>query len=109
MSRGRKPGQGQFTGGRSKTSPNKKGHFETSLPPVRCSGELKAWYVQKAQAAGQELSTYLRQVISLLKENEEAATDNKSLHGTTNRRDTFEAAKMPDVYQNDSYVMSDVG
>ena len=25
------------------------------------------------------------------------------------RREAFEAAKMPDVYQNDSYVMSDVG
>mgnify|MGYP003599626276 CR=1 FL=1 len=80
--RGRKPGQGKFIGGRPKTSPNKKGSFETSLPPVRCSEALKSYYQQKAQAAGQELSTYLRQVLSSLKQSEEATTDNKSLHGT---------------------------
>ena len=78
--RGRKPGQGQFVGGRPKTSPNKKGHFETSLPPVRCSEDLKTYFSRKA--AGQKLSTYLRQVLSLLKQSEEATTDNKSLHGT---------------------------
>ena len=82
MNRGRKPGQGKFIGGRPKTSPNKKGHFETSLPPVRCSENLKAYFLKKAQAEGQELSTYLRQVLSLLKQSEEATTDNKSLHGT---------------------------
>lgn len=80
--RGRKPGQGKFTGGRPKTSPNKKGHFETSLPPVRCSEDLKTYFSRKAQAAGRELSTYLRQVLSALKQSEEATTDNKSLHGT---------------------------
>lgn len=80
--RGRKPGQGKFSGGRPKTSPNKKGSFETSLPPVRCSETLKSYYQMKAQTAGQELSTYLRQVLSLLKQSEEATTDNKSLHGT---------------------------
>ena len=76
MSRGRKPGQGKFTGGRPKTSPNKKGHFAISLPPVRCDEELKAWYHKKAQAAGQELSTYLRQVLSAVKQSAEATTDN---------------------------------
>lgn len=80
--RGRKPGQGKFTGGRPKDAPNKKGHFETSLPPVRCSEDLKAYFSRKAQEAGQGLSTYLRQVLSLLKQSEEATTENKSLHGT---------------------------
>lgn len=80
--RGRRAGQGQFSGGRPKDAHNKKGKFETSLPPVRCSEDLKMFYEMKAQAAGQELSTYLRQVLSLLKQSEEATTDNKSLHGT---------------------------
>ena len=66
--RGRKPGQGKFSGGRPKYAPNKKGHFETSLPPVRCSEELKAYYQHKAQKAGQDLSTYLRTVLTLQKE-----------------------------------------
>ena len=65
--RGRIAGQGKFAGGRPAGSPNKKGRFETSLPPVRCSVELKAYYQQKAQAADQDLSTYLRTVLTLQK------------------------------------------
>ena len=66
--RGRKPGQGKFSGGRPAGSPNKKGNFETSLPPVRCSEALKAYYLQKSQEGGQGLSTYLRTVLTLQKE-----------------------------------------
>ena len=62
--RGRKPGQGKFSGGRPKDAPNKKGKFETSLPPVRCSEALKAYYEDKARAAGIDLSTYLREVLA---------------------------------------------
>ena len=69
--RGRKPGQGKFTGGRPKTSPNKKGKFETSLPPVRCSEALKAYYEDNARAAGMDLSTYLREVLTSIKSNGE--------------------------------------
>lgn len=66
--RGRKAGQGKFRGGRPKDAPNKKGKFETSLPPVRCSESLKAYYQQKAQDAGQDLSMYLRTVLTLRQE-----------------------------------------
>ena len=62
--RGRKPGQGKFSGGRPKDAPNKKGHFETSLPPVRCSEVTKAFYENKTRAAGMDLSTYLREVLA---------------------------------------------
>ena len=71
MARGRKPGQGKFSGGRPKDAPNKKGKFETSLPPVRCSEALKTYYEDKAQAAGMDLSTYLREVLSRIMSNGE--------------------------------------
>ena len=75
MSRGRKPGQGQFSGGRPKDAPNKKGKFETSLPPVRCSEALKAYYEDKARAAGIDLSTYLREVLSRIMSNGEQVAE----------------------------------
>lgn len=75
MSRGRKPCQGQFSGGRPKDAPNKKGKFETSLPPVRCSEALKAYYEDKARAAGIDLSTYLREVLSRIMSNGEQVAE----------------------------------
>lgn len=71
--RGRKPGQGEFRGGRPKDAPNKKGKFETSLPPVRCSEALKTYYEDKAISAGMDLSTYLREVLSRIMSNGEQA------------------------------------
>ena len=71
MPRGRKAGQGQFIGGRPKDAPNKKGKFETSLPPVRCSESMKAYYKDKARAAGIDLSTYLREVLARIMSNGE--------------------------------------
>ena len=73
--RGRKPGQGKFSGGRPKDAPNKKGHFETSLPPVRCSEVTKAFYENKARAAGIDLSTYLREVLSRIMSNGEQVAE----------------------------------
>ena len=79
--RGRKPGQGKFTGGRPKTSPNKKGKFETSLPPVRCSEALKAYYEDNARAAGMDLSTYLREVLTSIKSNGEQVVAKENIMG----------------------------
>ena len=69
--RGRKAGQGKFRGGRPKDAPNKKGKFETSLPPVRCSESLKAYYEDKAKATRMDLSTYLREVLARIMSNGE--------------------------------------
>jgi hypothetical protein len=57
---GRTPGKGRWNGGRKKDSPNKKGHFETALPPIRCHDALKAFYTEQARLSNQDLSVYLR-------------------------------------------------
>ena len=61
--RGRRPGQGNFTGGRPKSAPNKAGAFDAKLPAIRCDGELKDFYQQQAEAAGLALSDCLRQTL----------------------------------------------
>ena len=82
MARGRKPGQGNFLGGRPKGSPNKKGSFEACLPPMRCSQELFNWVSQQANATDKTLSTWLRGFLEA-KMDEEMNANNKLLQVTS--------------------------